>query len=144
MQRTKKAQREADRLLREKIQTLLADYSDWDDYEDQRRWLQKLAQRDESETFTEPEREAVERIWVARSRLLTGWDGYTVQELAVAASKYLADFSYESEEFVKELLARGTTRLGSRDMRWLVGLARTSGVDISAFRDARVAEAHAA
>ena len=147
MRRTSRAQSEADRLLLAKIRTLLDDPDDWDDYEDQRRWLRKLLQRDDDATFTEPERAAVQRVYVARTHLHSGWDGYTIQELAVAASKYRADFgNYESEEFVKELLARGTTRLRSKDMEWLVGLARASGVDISAFRVAQVAEedAHAA
>ncbi len=134
MRGSTRAQRETDRLLRATIRTLLADPHDWDDYEDQRRWLERLLQRDENSRFTEPEHEAVERIFIARAHLYGEWDGYAVQELAAAASKYLADFSYESEEFVKELQARGITRLRSKDMRWLVGLARDSGVDISPFK----------
>lgn len=129
MKHTTKALRDAVQ-LREEIETILADADGWRGYEDQRRWLRKLLQREVSYVFTESEREAVRRISYART-FFDGWAGYSVQELVRAARKYIADFDYESECFLNEI--EHATRLVRGDMRGLVGLCRTAGMDIPRF-----------
>ncbi|WP_342709910.1 hypothetical protein AAFG13_36680 [Bradyrhizobium sp. B124] len=129
MKHTTKALREATQ-LREEIETILAEADGWRGYEDQRRWLRKLLQREASYTFTESEREAVRRIGYART-FFEGWAGYSVQELVRAAQRYITDFDYESECFLKEI--EHATRAVRGDMRALVGLCRTAGMEIPRF-----------
>jgi hypothetical protein len=132
MARTTKAQREADR-FRQRIIALLAEPDDWRHYEHIRHWLQKLLQRDHGCVYTPAERAAVVRIIAARTPF-EGWGGYSIPELITAALRYVADFSYEDEIFLKELEARPATRLPLVDMGQLVGLCRIAGVDLPKFR----------
>jgi hypothetical protein len=132
MPRTTKAQREAD-LFRHRIVELLEEPHDWLHYEHIRHWLQELLQRDRNNGYTPAERAAVARIIAARTPF-EGWGDYRVPELIVAALRYVADFSYEDEIFLKELDARGATRLALVDMKQLVALCRCSGVDLPRFR----------
>jgi hypothetical protein len=129
MARISKARREAD-LFREKIKSLLAEPQGWRHYEDQRYWLQKLLRRDEDYIFTGAEREAVDRIIFARV-LIEGWAGFTVPELARVAQRYVADFDYEDELFLKE--TERATKLTRDEMRHLVSLCIMSGMDIPRF-----------
>jgi len=131
MARTTKAQREAE-AFRARIIELLAD-PDWLYYERIQGWLEKLARRDPRFGYSPAERAAVARIIAARTPF-DGWDGYSVPELITSASRYIADFSYEDELFVKELQARNCTMLRLDDMRQVVGICRLSGVDITRFK----------
>lgn len=128
MARTTKAQREAAQFCA-RIVELLAE-PDWLNYEHVRRWLTKLAERDPRLSYSAAEHDAVSRIVAARTPFET-WDEYSVRELITAASRYVADFSYEDELFLKELQARNCTALHLGDMRQLVGLARLAGVDVA-------------
>jgi hypothetical protein len=131
MARTTKAQREAE-TIRARIIELLAD-PDWLNYEHVQEWLHKLARRDPRLGYSPAERDAVSRIIAARTPF-EAWDEYSVKELITAASRYIADFSYEDEQFLKKLQARNCTALHLGDMRQLVGLARLAGVDIARFK----------
>ena len=131
MPRITKAQREADH-FRQRIIALLEEPDDWLRYEHIDHWLQKLLQRDRNDGYTPGERAAVARIIAARTPF-EGWGGYSVPELTTAALRYAADFSYEDEIFLKELEARGATRLALIDMKQLVALCRCAGVDLPRF-----------
>lgn len=131
MARTTKAQREAEH-FHERITALLSD-PDWLYYEHIRGWLEKLSKRDPRFGYSTAERAAVARVFAARS-LFEEWAGYSVSELITAAARYIADFSYEDELFVKELQSRNCTMLRLDDMRQLVGICRLSGIDIPRFR----------
>lgn len=116
--------------LRETIRLLLAEQEGWRGYEAQRLWLRKLRQRGEDDPYTERERDAVERMIYART-FFDGWAGYSVQELVREARRYMADFAYEDEVFLKEI--ERATRLVRGEMGALVGLCRTAGMDILRF-----------
>ncbi len=131
MSRHTKAQRESDR-FRARIEALLAE-PDWFGYEHIRHWLQKLLQRDRRLEYTEAERAALSRIVAARTPFLE-WDGYGIAELIAAASKYIADFSYEDELFLKELQSRKAEQLFLSDMKQLVGLCHLAGLDLMRFK----------
>ena len=95
---------------------------DWLYYERIRGWLEKLSKRDPRFGYSTAERAAVARVFAARS-LFEEWAGYSVSaELITAAARYIADFSYEDELFVKELQSRNCTMLRLDDMRQLVGI----------------------
>jgi hypothetical protein len=131
MVRTTKAQREAES-FRARVIELLAD-PDWLYFEPIRDWVAKLAARDPRFGYSPAERAAVSRIIAARTPF-DAWDAYSVEELIAAASRYIADFSYEDELFVKELQARNCKMLRLEDMRQLVGICRLSGVVIARFK----------
>lgn len=120
--------READE-FRQKINSVLAEPHHWRGYEDQRHWLQKLLQREEN-YYTAAERKAVARIAFARTPF-EGWAGYSVPELAKGALRYVADFGYDDELFLKE--AEHANRLVMDDMRALVGLCISAGMDVPRF-----------
>jgi hypothetical protein len=129
MARVTKAQREADR-FRARAAEVLND-PDWLD-EVVQRWLRKELQREPGYIYSEKEHAAMRRI-IAASTLFEGWDGYTVLELVAAASRYVADYGYEYEKFVKELQASGRTKLRLGEMRDLVDLCRYAGLDVARF-----------
>ena len=129
--RISKARRESDQ-LREKISSLLAEPHSWRNYEHIRYWLQKLLRRDEDYIYTAAEREAVDRIGFARTPV-EGWAGYSVPELTRVARRYAADFDYDDELFLEEVVAEQATRLVRDDMRYLVSLCIMSGMDIPRF-----------
>ena len=131
MARTTKAQREAE-AFRARIIELLAD-PDWLNHEHVHEWLQKLSRRDPRLGYSPAERAAVARIIAARTPF-EAWDEYSVKELITAAARYIADFSYEDELFLKELQTRNCTALRLEDMRQLVGLARVAGVEVARFK----------
>jgi|ERR1043166_1350960 hypothetical protein len=129
MARLTKGQREAE-YFRTRAAELLQD-PDWLDEEVQR-WLSKELERERDYIYSEKEHAAMRRI-IAASTLFDGWGGYTVPELIVAASKYVADYSYEEEMFVKRLQARGATKLRLGEMHQIVGLCRFAGFDLPRF-----------
>jgi hypothetical protein len=129
MARPTKGQREADR-LRARATELLKD-PDWLDEEVQR-WLRKELEREQGYIYSEKEHAAMRRI-IAASTLFEGLGGYGVPELIVAASKYVADYSYEQEMFVKGLQARRATKLRLGEMHQLIVLCRLAGVDLPRF-----------
>jgi hypothetical protein len=129
MARVTKAQREVE-WFRARLTELLTDPS-WLDEEVQR-WLSKELQREPGYVYSEKEHAALLRI-IAASRLFEGWGGYSVSELGVAASKYIADRSPEDEEFLSELQITAATKLRRREMGRLVGLARFAGVPLPWF-----------
>jgi len=112
---------------------LLEEPDDWLYYEHIRRWLKKLTERELNDGYTPAERAAVARIIAARTPF-EGWGGYSVPELITAALRYVADFTYEDEIFLKELEARGATRLALIDMRQLLALCDCAGVGLPKFR----------
>jgi hypothetical protein len=127
----KKERREAEQ-LRQKIELLLAEPHGWRNYEHIRDWLQKLLRRDEDYIYTAAERKAVDRIIFARTPL-DGWAGYSVTELTRAARRYVADLGYDDELFIEDVEAEQATQLVRDDMRYLVSLCITSGMDIPRF-----------
>ena len=134
MARKTKAQRAAERAadrFRERVREVLQDTA-WLD-EDVRRWLREELERDPEYIFSDKEHAALARI-VAAGTIFEGWDGRTVQQLAVAASRYMADFAYEDELFLKDLLASGATRLRLREMKRLAELAGDAGEILESFR----------
>jgi hypothetical protein len=120
--------READE-FRQKIKSILAEPQHWRGFEEQRRWLQKLLQREEN-YYTQAERKAVDSIAFARTPF-KGWAGYSVPELAKGALRYVADFGYDDELFLKE--AEHANQLVIGDMRALVGLCILAGMDVPRF-----------
>ncbi|WP_298278527.1 hypothetical protein [uncultured Bradyrhizobium sp.] len=120
MKHTTKALQDAVQ-LREEIESILADTDGWRGYEEQRRWLRKLLQREIGYSFTENERKAVRKIARART-WFEGWDGCSVQELVREARSHMADFDYD--DFLNEI--EHATRLVRGDMGTLVGLCRMS------------------
>jgi len=131
MPRISKAQSESDRYRLRAAR--LAAGSSWRGYEAQREWLEKLLRYDPKRHFTEAEREAIDRIAAART-MFEGWGGYSVAELIKAASRYIADFSYEDELFLKELQAEAAEEICLDDMRQLLSLCRLAGLDLPRFR----------
>jgi hypothetical protein len=129
MPRLTKAQRETER-FRAQAAELLKD-PDWLDEEVQR-WLRKELERKPSYNYSEKEHAAMRRI-IAASTLFEGWGGYSVSELIVAASRYIADCSSEDEEFLNKLNSSAATKLRLREMGRLVGLARFAGVLLPRF-----------
>lgn len=129
MARLTKEQREAER-FRTRAAELLKD-PEWLDEEVQN-WLRKELERERGYVYSEKEHAAMRRI-IAASTLFEGWAGYAVPELIIAASKYVADFSYEEETFVKELQARRATKLRLDEMRQLIRLCQFAGVDLPKF-----------
>lgn len=128
MARISRDRRAADE-LREKMRSLLAEPHGWRKYDHIRYWLEKLLRRDEDHIYTAAEREAVDRIGFARTPV-EGWAGYSVPELTRAARQYIADFEYDDELFLEDIEAEQPARLVRDDMRHLVSLCITSGMDI--------------
>jgi hypothetical protein len=129
MARVTQAQREAER-FRAQAADLLRDPG-WLDEEVQR-WLRRELEQRPDYIYSEKEHAALRRI-TAASTLFESWGGYSVSELAVGASQYLADCSYEAEVFIKNLLANGTTKLRLMEMGWLVKLATRAGIPLPPF-----------
>ena len=129
MPRKTKAQYQT-QLFRTQTVEILKDAS-WID-EGVREWLQKELRREPGYIYSEKEHNALRRI-VAASTSFEGWDGYTVQQLAVAAARYMADHGYDDEMFLKRLLSSGVKKLRLNEMGWLVRLARAAGEDLTRF-----------
>ena len=130
MPRITKAQRATDH-FRSRIEETLAQTHGWRGYEDIRHWLQKLLELNRS--YTQLEKDAFARVVAARTPFYE-WDGYSVPDLVTEALKYVADMSFEDEEFLTGLKADGATRITLREMGQLVALARFAGVDIVKFK----------
>jgi hypothetical protein len=126
-----KARREADE-FRKQIVSLLAEPHGWHGFEDQRYWLQKLLRRDGSYAYTEAERKAVRRIVFARTPF-KGWAGYSVPELTKEALRYVADLGDPEEQFLRGIEAEHATQSVIGDMRALVSLCITAGMNLPRF-----------
>jgi len=118
MKQISKDRREAN-LLRERIESMLAEPEGWRYYQAQRRWLHELLKRDASYIFTKGERDAVGRMSYART-FFDGWATYSVQELVREARSHMADFDYD--DFLNEI--EHATRLVRGEMGTLVSLCR--------------------
>lgn len=116
--------------FRRRVEELLRD-PDWLD-EGVQLWLRKQLDHPNDYSFSERERAALDRICAA-STLFEGWGGIAVKDLVPLAAQYAADFDYDDELFLKELSRTRPVRLRYGDMKQLVGLCRSAGVDMPRF-----------
>jgi hypothetical protein len=127
-----RTQRESERFRAQATEIL--EGADWLD-EEVHRWLRKQVNREAGCVYSEREHAALRRI-VAASTLFDGWEGYSIRELVVGASSYIADYNEDDGLFLKDRLVRGETQLRLREMGQLVRICRFAGMDLPRFKPA--------
>lgn len=99
-------------------------HSDWTEWE--WNWLGQEAQRPESYSFSETEREKLAQLY-SYSRLCTDQDGVTVAEMIRVCHRYCADYGEDDFEFLSMLHRSKAASVRIRQLRRLAGLYEVAG-----------------
>jgi hypothetical protein len=103
------------------VSLLRVPHDDWDEW--QETWLLDEARRPSDYIYSDKER-AVLNKFVAFSKTLTDYAGYTVSELARFAYPHRAEFDEDDEEYLEQLREWRVTDLKLRHVRRLASICR--------------------